>query len=118
MPKRIYTHTPRCAHPGCPESARYEYDRRADYLRGVSGHAGWKCTRHSQSGSVVGEENRVIETRLVCEQLPYGRFWQPIGNGFAHGPGFKAFAKDFEPGTVLVVTARLESAHPTPEAKP
>lgn len=36
-----------------------------------------------------------------------GLFWDKR-QGFTYGPGFKAYASDFPPGTKLIVTARIE----------
>jgi hypothetical protein len=65
----------------------------------------WFCVRHSKPNEVLSLENRETCAELISEERPYGRYF---GNfGFVHGPGFKAFAKDFPAGTKIIVTARL-----------
>ena len=65
----------------------------------------WRCVRHSQPDEVLSAENPETTCELTVEQKPGGRYF---GNfGFVHGPGFKAFAKDFPEGTKIVVTATL-----------
>jgi hypothetical protein len=121
MPRRR-TYTRPCAHSGCPERSFIEYTARRD-LDGVS--PTWKCSRHAKPNEVLSADNP--ETTAVWTLHPsyidgylrsdppklVGYFWGPEGaekghSGGAVGPGFIAYAKDFPPGTRLVVTARVE----------
>ncbi|MGY0065192.1 hypothetical protein ACWY4P_53730 (plasmid) [Streptomyces sp. LZ34] len=118
--RRTYTRT--CAHPGCPERSFVEYTARRD-LEGVS--PTWKCYRHNKPNEVLSVDNP--ETTGVLTLHPsyidsyrredppklIGYFWGPEGaeeghSGIVDGPGFKAIAKDFPPGTRLIVTAHIE----------
>lgn len=100
-----------CGHEGCTEFARYEADNRSHSidLQKRYGNGQWKCVRHSQPNEVLSSENikLVEEMKVIVE--PHGLYWgkEKAFSGFAHGPGFKAFAKDFPPGTVLRVTAEI-----------
>lgn len=102
-----------CGHPGCKEFATYESSRRADqadqYRR--YGNKQWRCVRHSQPDEVLALDNQRLVRDVACREHFYegnsiGLFWGG-GSGFAHGPGFKAFAKDFPAGTILRVTAEI-----------
>lgn len=70
-----------------------------------------------------GETTTVLEVapryRDVDGQSLYvGRFWGMPGTvgtrGVVSGPGFRALADEFQPGTRLIVTARLELPEPEP----
>lgn len=104
-----------CHHPGCREVTFYEYRNRREMLDSERYAQKWKCLRHTgvETMSPV-ETSRVKE--LVATDLPassggtLGRFWVAegeSGNGFAHGPGFRAFAEDFPAGTRLRITAEI-----------
>jgi hypothetical protein len=115
MARREYTYSPQCAHEGCTERAHYYFTTRREQQETVRevNQRGWRCARHQQPDEVLSAENPVRETVLVSYQESYGRFFRQEGaetggNGFAYGAGFKVFAKDFPPGTRLVVTARVE----------
>lgn len=102
-----------CGHPNCTEFQTYESTRRADQadLNRRYGNKKWRCVRHSQPDQVLGLTNRVIVHEAECREHFYesksiGLFWGG-GSGFVHGPGFKAFAKDFPAGTVLRITAEV-----------
>lgn len=125
--RRTLTRT--CAHTGCTERSFVEYTARRD-LENVS--PTWKCYRHSKPNEVLSTDN--LETVTVLELHPtytsgrryvtgvgytdepqlLGHFWGPEGapehahHGIESGPGFRAIAKDFPPGTRLIVTARIE----------
>lgn len=102
-----------CGHSGCGEFARYEADNRKHYIELSTryGNGRWLCTRHSKPNEVLSPENpkTVEELRVIDSNgsLYWGK--DKAGSGFSNGPGFKAFAKDFPPGTVLRVTAEVIS---------
>lgn len=66
----------------------------------------WKCIRHLNPDDVLSIENRAVSTEFTNEQSDIGRFWNGR-NGFIHGPGFKAFAEDFPPGTKIIVNVQV-----------
>lgn len=111
MAKRDWPLRFQCAHQGCTEHVTYRYDTRRDLvnsyeLKSYSGDKGWRCVRHSQPNEVLSEENLETRAEVVSREESHGRFF---GNqGFIYGLGFKAFAKDFPPGTKLIITARIE----------
>ena len=98
-----------CAADGCRERAYYEVHtvKEDRELRAKV----WYCLRHTRPESVLSPHNQFRATALLCVERPHGRFWMRsdgyVGSGFEHGPGFKAWAKDFEPGTRLEVTATI-----------
>ncbi len=100
-----------CAHPGCTESVTYRYTTRRDLessfeMKNYRGGK-WKCTRHSMPDEVLGTENLETRWESVSAASEHGRVY--FGHsGFVCGPGFKAWADDFPPGTRLIVTARIE----------
>lgn len=113
MPRRSYTVRTRCAEPGCPETGFWEADTRAEEQTLRKRAKDWRCVRHSQPGVVLSADETVKFHTLVSYETTYGRFWRPegterSGSSFTHGPGFKAFAGDFPPGTRLMVTAEVE----------
>jgi hypothetical protein len=101
----------KCGHPGCEEFARYEADNRqhAIDLEKRYGFGKYRCVRHSQPDSVLSVDKPKIVDELRSIEKPNGLYWgkETAFSGFAHGPGFKAFAKDFPDGTVLRVTAEI-----------
>src|ERR1044072_5050018 len=101
----------RCGHPGCEEFARYEADNRyhAIEMDKRYGNGKYRCVRHSQPDSVLSADNSKIVDELISLKEPHGLYWgnETAWGGFAHGPGFKAFAEDFPAGTVLRVTAEI-----------
>ncbi len=103
----------KCGHEGCTEFARYEADRRADYLdlERRYGNGKWRCVRHSQPDQVLSFDNKKIVEEVKVIKEPHGLYWgkDKAWNSFAHGPGFKAFAEDFPEGTVLRITAEIVS---------
>lgn len=111
MAKREWPLRFRCAHEGCTDSVTYRYETQRDLrssfeLKNYGGEKGWLCVRHSQPDEVLSATNLETSSELVNREESYGRFF---GNqGFVSGLGFKAFAKDFPPGTKLIVTARIE----------
>lgn len=118
MPRREYYLRPQCVHDGCTERAFYAFDRRADQERErkwLDERGGWRCVRHTKPDEVLSEDAPIREVVLVSRQESYGRFWAPEGattggSGFIYGPGFKAYADDFPPGTRITVTATIALA--------
>lgn len=111
MAKRDWPLRFRCAHEGCPESVTYRYERQRDLvdsfeMKNYGGGKGWRCTRHYAPNEVLSAENLETRSEVICREESYGRFFGSAG--FVFGPGFKAFAKDFPPGTRLIVTAHIE----------
>jgi hypothetical protein len=103
----------KCGHEGCAEFVRYEADRRSDYidLERRYGNGQWRCVRHSQPNEVLSQTNTIIVREMKAMPAHSTMFWgqDRPWNGFAHGPGFKAFAEDFPEGTILRVTAEIVS---------
>ena len=113
-------HAPRyrCEHPGCTEWALFEVATRREALELDRRYAGkWRCLRHTRMEEWLTADNRIREVTLTVEQLPYGRFWRELHNGYASGPGFNAYAEEFPPGTQIIVTARLLLPAPAPAGK-
>lgn len=112
----------KCGHPGCEEFARYEADNRqhAIELDKRYGYGKYRCVRHSQPDSVLSADNVKIVDELISIEEPHGLYWgkEKAGSGFAHGPGFKAFAEDFPAGTILRVTAEIILPSATKEPTP
>ena len=103
-----------CAHEGCRDWVIFDADTRkeqADQQRRYS--RTWLCMRHSQPDQVLGVSNRVRVYECASDERPHGVYWGHFG--FVSGPGFRAYAKDFPPGTVLRVTA--EAILPTNAAE-
>lgn len=96
-----------CGHPDCREVVQYEYANRTEAasLFQRYGQGRWLCVRHSQPDEVLSPTNLIRVGEQVSREEPYGRYWGH--SGFVFGPGFKAFAKDFPPGTKLRVTAEI-----------
>lgn len=119
-PRRTYAR--RCSTTGCPETSTIEYTARRD-LEGVS--KTWTCRHHARPNETLSPTNQ--ETHAVLALHPsyidgyrtgepprlVGHFWGPEdaekgSHGIVSGPGFWAEAKNFPPGTRLIVTARIE----------
>lgn len=99
-----------CGHPGCTESNTYRYETQRDLASSFERKNyypdKWRCTRHSRPDEVLSARNPSTEAVLVVDEYEYGRYFGHFG--LVTGPGFKAFACDFPPGTRLIVTARIE----------
>lgn len=118
---RRRTYTRPCTTTGCRETSQIEYTARRD-LDTVS--PTWKCRKHAKPDEYLSTTNReqtaVLElhpkyrTNMDREQVLLGNYWGPEGepdkafHGIVSGPGFWAEAKNFPPGTRLVVTVRIE----------
>ncbi|WP_228897795.1 hypothetical protein [Acidovorax sp. Leaf73] len=116
--RRGYTVRCVCSFPGCKETSFYHYDTQRELCEGTAAaqqRAGkWLCVRHTSPAEVLAENNPTTSHVLVNVELEHGRFWrqegheQVGGSGFVFGNGYKAYAKDFPPGTRLTITAKLE----------
>jgi hypothetical protein len=120
--RRGYTVRCVCSHPGCNETSFYHYDTQREVREGTAAkqaRAGtWLCVRHTEPDEVLSAANPTTSQVLVSVELEHGRFWRKEGqervvSGFVFGNGYKAYAKDFPPGTRLIVTATLEFPHLT-----
>jgi hypothetical protein len=126
MSRRTYTIPLRCAESGCRESSVCEAIGRDEYAEARDRYARnpWRCSRHRNPERVLSPDN--LERTAVCisgksKRYPDldSRFWETPeydGCGVIDGPGFKAFANDFPPGTRLIVTARIELPEENPHA--
>jgi hypothetical protein len=116
MARRPISEVVRCAEDGCRETAYYEHasQREAAESRQWRAKHPYRCLRHTRPGEVLTQDGTERVGVLTVYEESYGKFWRgetdKSGSGSAHGPGFKAFAKDFPAGTRLVVTARIEPA--------
>jgi len=112
MGRRRWPFRYECNHPGCTETAHHEFRSLADLKRQLSWvpKDKWFCVRHAQADEVLSNANRLRVCEMTCLISDAGgKFWgidRPT-SGFVYGPGFKAFAKDFRPGTRVRVTAEL-----------
>ncbi|OBC14076.1 hypothetical protein A5784_30710 [Mycobacterium sp. 852013-50091_SCH5140682] len=91
----------------------YEYKRDyADAVRREAGQPPWKCSRHANPEQVLSVHNLEVThvTEPSAEEFSdrtgnlIGTYWG--SSGYIWGPGFRAWSKDFPPGTQLVITAR------------
>lgn len=100
-----------CGHPDCQKSTLYEVDDRREYndLLKRYGNGKWRCVEHAQPEKVLSSDNyKTVEELHVIEcrgRLYWGK--EEASSGLSYGPGFRAFAKDFPPGTVLRITAEI-----------
>ncbi|MGW5387168.1 hypothetical protein [Nocardia sp. NPDC003963] len=117
MARREYHVNLPCAYEGCRERSFFVVTSRREEQRTRSDYAdrGWRCTRHRRPEEVLSVDNLERVTVLTAGPSERysdldGRYWngEGGGSGFEYGPGFKAYAGDFLPGTRLVVTARIE----------
>lgn len=131
MTGRRRTYTRPCSTAGCRETSQIEYTARRD-LEGVS--KTWTCRHHARPNETLSPTNR--ETTAVLALHPcyidssrtadpprlVGHFWGPEDaakghHGIVSGPGFWAEAKNFPPGTRLIVTARIQLPGDDPQPK-
>lgn len=100
---RCHTH---CHHEGCKETAFWDCESRADYLRIEAKYArNWKCTRHSTPEQVLSIDQPKIVYEIASTRRETGLYWG--SHGFVYGDGYKAFCGDFPEGTILRVTAEI-----------
>lgn len=106
---RECTLTCHCGHDGCKERATFRYSSRREMMSSLAANnytnGRWRCTRHARPSEVLGVGNTSTRHELIVEQKLYGRFFGPFG--FVFGPGFRAFASDFPPGTKIIVRAEV-----------
>jgi hypothetical protein len=119
MARRVHTAYRQCAADGCRDTAIHEYQTLREKAESDKHYAQYpyKCTRHIKPDQVLSlvnaERTAVLEAGKSKRwpDLP-GLYWNSdearSGSGFVYGPGFKAYADDFPPGTRLVITARIE----------
>lgn len=102
-----------CSHPDCHEKGRYGFDTKKEAREwSMRKRENWTCTRHSLPDEVLSIRRIEITTVLESKHIEglSELFWigsGKSGNGFAHGTGYRAWAKDFPEGTKLEVTARI-----------
>ena len=105
----------RCSTEGCRETDLIVCTSRDDIKR-VS--EPWACRMHDKPGEYLSPTNRettavlALHPRYVSGSLA-GYSWGPEdaekgSHPIVSGPGFWAEAKNFPPGTRLIVTARIE----------
>lgn len=118
-----------CTHPGCHETAFWQFDTRKDAAEHYETRRKWKCTRHSHPEEVLSETN--LKRTVVLTAMPSSshlldpkkhRFWHDgarLGSAFSFSPAHKAYATDFPEGTKLIITARIElpEEFPVPQAE-
>jgi hypothetical protein len=105
----------RCQHPDCKETAHWTFDTRREAANHYPERQRWKCLRHDTPELVLSPNchDRVME--YTCTVKGDYRYWHDgvrLGSGFAHGPGFRAYADDFPEGTVLTVRSHVELPKP------
>lgn len=101
-----HTKTVHCGQPECEETGFFAYDSAKELRQSYISNRQWMCVRHSSPDEVLSVDRPTISTELTSVQKSHGLYWGD-SSGFMHGPGFKAFAKDFPPGTILRVTAEV-----------
>lgn len=106
MGRQKYALRCKCVTDGCTETARYEYDSRADYDQGARRNIQWKCNRHTRPDEVLSAQERIKTVTYELTELEHGKYWDGT-SGFVYGPGFKAYGKDFPVGTLIRVTAEI-----------
>ncbi len=111
MARRGYDISMKCTHDGCAERDHYHFETRDDMARHFKREPenAHKCIRHRRADEVLSATNRTRVDVMTNYETDHGKFWgkdRPF-SGFASGPGFKAFAADFPPGTKIRVTAEL-----------
>lgn len=108
----------KCGHEGCTETVRYDADNRRDAVNLADRYSNgrWRCVRHTRPEEVLSNQVRAISSEMKVIEEPHGLYWgkDTAFSGFAHGPGFKAFAEDFPPGTILRVTAEIITSEDKP----
>ena len=106
--RRGGTITAICTHSsGCRETGIYEYDNLRDAARIQRDYVDkWKCLRHSRGGWLT-PDNLSTSTKLTVVDHGSFRSFGEIRNGYAHGPGFNAYASELPIGTVIEVVTRV-----------
>jgi hypothetical protein len=110
MARPIYSRRRHCEHEGCTEFDYREYSSYRSMERDTDPRP-WLCLRHQDPKQVLALYNPVVTSESFVDD----GFWSKRradgsishGSGFTFGPGFKAWAEDFPPGTRLIVTASI-----------
>lgn len=109
-----------CSEDGCHESDLYFYPNKTEAREARIRWATkpFKCVRHLTPSTVLSAENPTLTHVLTAFEGPretrrYEHVWRTSadarsGSGYERGAGFQAFARDFPPGTRLIITARIE----------
>ena len=98
-----------CDFAGCAErsfTTATSQREEAEVRRRYRDHP-YRCFRHRQPDEVLSVDSPEKTAVLTATSKTHGTYWGD-GSGLVSGPGFKAIASDFPPGTRLVVTARIE----------
>ena len=105
-----------CHHPGCRESVHVQYDTLRERLETAksSYYSNWKCVRHAQPEKLLTLDGPAVSVVLECVEENGSHYWREQGKergftGFNHSSAHNAYAQDFPVGTVLVVTAYVET---------
>ncbi len=103
----------KCTHEGCKEWGHWNYDTQKEYSAGAERHRNYKCTRHANPDELLTTENQHREITLTCERKDGHNYWRQNGNdflssGFKSGPGWMAYADDFDPGDSIILTATVK----------
>lgn len=107
-----------CIQKGCSERGNYERSslKEINELRSKYQNS-WKCVRHTNPDKVLSKNNPKRQIVLIAKKsrkYPELKelFWDDVdgnvGSGFEYGPGFKAYANDFQEGTELIITAEIK----------
>lgn len=94
-----------CAEPGCVEVIRFTYRTRAEYLE-LERCCPRRCVRHTHPEQTLSRTRVSAGASFISD----GEIWRGgpgLQSGLLHGPGFKAYAKDFPPGTAINITATI-----------
>lgn len=96
-----------CTFDGCSEVGWLDYDSQKEYYERIAPKVKrYRCYRHHNDGlDVLSLENDRIITELEVENGT----WRGARSGFVYGPGFQAYAKDFNPGAKIRITVEIIS---------
>ena len=115
MSRREYPIRLKCTEPGCTEGYQWTYAttrKEEDEIRARYNRTPYRCIRHTHPEEVLSADNTERTSITVCtkgtERYPDLEEHFFGNSGFVYGPGFKAYASDFPPGTRLIITARVE----------
>jgi hypothetical protein len=121
---RKYTTTVRCAEPGCNECGHFGFDTKRDQRESKVSSKPWWCSRHTNREGVLGMNNLTFTATKTYEAIPSklqlleGKLFWNGTNGYAHGDGWKAWAKDFPPGTKIVMNVSAQVVLPAKPTQP
>lgn len=122
-----------CAQEGCQFSTQFGFDTKKEERAFRAKDQTWLCQRHSDPGGILSlDRDRLVrarelvsyETQHVDGGASYCYWTTPEklesgdekgGSAFVHGDGWKAWAKDFPPGTKIEVETRVTVILPEPE---